>query len=180
MRLPPSPRHQLPCSQLLGRSRSPKLGLSGWYGPECKKWLGPNTASSSVPDYLTGEYPGDYGWDSARPAADPKSIERLRKVEVLHDRWAMLGTLWCLTRELLRQYTAIDNGASKGVWFKAAVVIFEFYGLNYMGAPALVRAQSILAVLACQLVLMGAIEAYCVIGDPFGGRDLALVCPSGK
>ena len=159
---------------------APKVDLSGWYGPDCKKWLGPNTAGSSVPGYLTGEYPGDYGWDSAGPAADPKAIKSLRKVEVLHDRWAMLGTLWCLTRELLQKYTAIDNGANKGVWFKVAAMIFEFYGLNNMGAPALVRAQSILAVLACQLVLMGAIEACRVIGDPFGGRDLDLVCPSGK
>ena len=136
---------------------TPKVDLSGWYGPDCKKWLGPNIAGSGVPDYLTGEYPGDYGWDSAGPAADPKAIKRLRKAQVLHDRWAMLGTLWCLTRELLQKYTAIDNGASKGVWFKAAAVIFESYGLNYMGAPVLVRAQAILALLACQLVLMGAI-----------------------
>ena len=91
------------------------MDLSGWYGPDCKKWLGPNTAGSGVPDYLTGEYPGDYGWDSAGPAADPKAIKRLCKAEVLHDRWAMLGTLWCLTCELLQKYTSIDNGASKGV-----------------------------------------------------------------
>ena len=129
---------------------------------------------------MTGEYPGDYGWDTAGPVADPKAIKRLRKAEVLHDRWAMLGTVWCLTRGLLQKYTAIDNGASKGVWFKAAAVIFEFYGLNYMGAPALVRARSILAVLACQLVLRGAIEAYRVIDGPFGGRDLDLVYPGGK
>ena len=38
-------------------------------------------------------------------------------------------------------------------------MIFEFFGLNYMGAPALVHAQATLAMLACQLVLMGAIEA---------------------
>ena len=38
-------------------------------------------------------------------------------------------------------------------------MVFEFYGLNYMGPPVLVRAQSIPALLACQLVLMGAIEA---------------------
>ena len=59
-------------------------------------------------------------------------------------------------------------------------MIFESYGLNYMGAPALVRAQSILAVLACQLVLMGAIDAYRVVRSRFGGRDLDLVYPSGK
>ena len=125
--------------------RRPKVDLSGWYGPDCKKWLGPNTAGSGVPEYLTGEYPGDYSWDSAGPAADPNAIKRLRKAAVLHNRWAMLGTLWCPTCELLQKYTSIDNGASKGVWFKAAAVIFESYGLNYMGAPVLVRAQSILA-----------------------------------
>ena len=58
-------------------------------------------------------------------------------------------------------------------------MIFDSYGLNYMGAPVLVRAQTILAVLACQVVLMGAIEAYCVNGGPFAGRDLDLVYPTG-
>ena len=52
--------------------------------------------------------------------------------------------------------------------------------LNYMGAHVLVRAQSILAVLACQVVLMGAIEAYRVNGGLFGGRDLDLVYHGGK
>ena len=46
-----------------------------------------------------------------------------------------LGILWCLTLELLQKYTATDNGACKGVWFKAGAMVFEFYGLNYMGAP---------------------------------------------
>ena len=119
------------------------------------------TVSCCLAHHLTGEDPGDYGWNSARLrlAADPKTFERLRKAEALHDRWAILGTLWYLTPELLQQYTTIDNGASKGVWFKAGAMVFESYGLNYMGPPALVRAQSFLAVLACQVVVMGAIEA---------------------
>ena len=49
-----------------------------------------------------------------------------------------------------------------------------------MGAPALMRAQSILAVLASQVVLMGAMKAYRVNAVPFGGRDLDMVYPSGK
>ena len=118
---------------------SPKVDLTGWYGPDRKKWLDPNPADSYVPDYLTGEHPGDYGWDSAGDAADPTTFKRLREAEVLRDRWAMLGTLWCLTPELLQKYTAIDNGASKGVWFKAGATILESDGLNYMGAAVLVR-----------------------------------------
>ena len=140
------------------------------------------TASCYVPDYLTGEYPSDYGWDCAGLglAADPKIFKRLRKAEVLHDRKAMLGSLGCLTPELLQKYTAINYGASKGVWFMAGAMIFESDGLNYMGALVLVHAQSIHAVLACQVVLMGAIEAYRVNRGPFGGRDLDLVYPGGK
>ena len=119
---------------------APKVDLTGWYGPDHKTWLGPNTAGSYVHDYFAGEHPGDYNWDGAGHAADPKTFERLRVAEVLHDRWAMLGTVWCLTPELLPKYTAIDNGASKGVWFKAGAMILESDGLNYMGAPVLVRA----------------------------------------
>ena len=54
---------------------TPKVDLSGWYGPDCKKLLGPNTAESYVFDYLTGEYPGDYGWNSPGPAAGPKAYQ---------------------------------------------------------------------------------------------------------
>ena len=146
--------------------------LTGPYGPDCKKWLGPNIAGSYVPDYLAGEYPGDYGWDSVGPAVDPKTSERLREAEVLQDRWALSGTLWYLTPELLQQDTTIDNGASKGVWLKAGAMMFESDGWDCMGALVLVRARSILAVLACHVVLMGAVEAYRVNRDPFGGRDL--------
>ena len=69
--------------------------------------------------------------------------------EVLHGRWAMLGTLWCLTPEVLLKYTAVNNCASKGVWFKAGAMFFVSDGLKYKGAPVLMRAQSILAVVAC-------------------------------
>ena len=65
-------------------------------------------------------------------------------------------------------------------WYQQRWVVqgwcHESYSWNYMGVPVLMLAQSILAVLACQLVLMGAIEAYRVNG----GRDLDLVYPGGK
>ena len=156
------------------------MDLTDWYGPDRKKRLGPNTADSHVPDYLAGEPRGDYCWDSAGHAADPETFDRLREAEVLHDRWAMLGTIGCLTPEHLQKYTAIDNGASKGVWFMAGAMIFESDGLNYMCAPVLVRAWSILAVLACHVILMSAIQAYRLNVGPFGGRDLDLVYPGGK
>ena len=42
------------------------------------------------------------------------------------------------------------------------------------------RAQFIFVVLACQVVLMVAIEAFSVNGGAFGGRDLDVVYPGGK
>ena len=50
---------------------APEVDLSGLYGSDCKKWLGPSIAGSYVPVYLAGEYPGDYRWDSGALAVDP-------------------------------------------------------------------------------------------------------------
>ena len=57
------------------KGAAPQVDLSDWCGPDRKKWLGPNAADSCGPDYLTGEYPGDYGWDSFGLAAGPKAFE---------------------------------------------------------------------------------------------------------
>ncbi|KAG8051430.1 hypothetical protein GUJ93_ZPchr0001g30080 [Zizania palustris] len=127
----------------------PKAAASGspWYGPERVLYLGP--LSGEPPSYLTGEFPGDYGWDTAGLSADPETFAKNRELENSSPATASSSARQSGSRPAHRSSAReVSTTSATPAWSK--------------------HAQSILAIWACQVVLMGAVEGYRIAGGPLG------------
>merc|ERR1711948_253049 len=132
--------------------------------PERPLWLGPYTGT--VPSYLDGSLPADYGWDTSGLSVTPEALTRNRELELIHARWAMMGALGSLPPSSYPSTPERHWPNQSGS--KPVPQIFSAGGLDYLGNPSLIHAQSILAILGFQVLLMGLSEGYRLAGGPLG------------
>ncbi|XP_058073338.1 chlorophyll a-b binding protein 7, chloroplastic [Magnolia sinica] len=143
---------------------------SFWYGEERPRWLGP--IPYVYPEYLSGELPGDYGFDIAGLSKDPVDFEKYFNFEILHARWAMLASLGVLIPELLDQFGIVHF--VEPVWWRVGYAKLKGDTLDYLGIPGLhiAGSQGVIVIAICQALLMVGPEyaRYCGIEalEPLG------------
>ncbi|XP_026404366.1 chlorophyll a-b binding protein 7, chloroplastic-like isoform X1 [Papaver somniferum] len=143
---------------------------SFWYGEDRPRWLGP--IPFDYPSYLSGELPGDYGFDIASLSKDPVAFQKYFNFEILHARWAMLGALGALIPELLDLSGVIHF--VEPIWWKVGYAKLQGDTLDYLGIPGLhiAGSQGVLVIAICQALLMVGPEyaRYCGIEalEPLG------------
>ncbi|XP_051118165.1 chlorophyll a-b binding protein 7, chloroplastic [Andrographis paniculata] len=141
-----------------------------WYGENRPRWLGP--ISYDYPGYLSGELPGDYGFDIAGLGEDPVALQKYFNFEILHARWAMLAALGVLIPEILDLTGAFQF--VEPVWWRVGYSKLKGDTLDYLGIPGLHVAggQGVIIIAICQALLMVGPEyaRYCGIEalEPLG------------
>ncbi|KAI5054649.1 hypothetical protein GOP47_0029794 [Adiantum capillus-veneris] len=106
---------------------------SVWYGKDRPKWLGP--IPFQYPDHLTGEAPGDYGFDILGLGSNTDNFNKYFNFEILHARWAMLAALGVVIPEILDRFCNIDF--AEPVWWRVGFSKLQGDTLDYLGIPGL-------------------------------------------
>ncbi|KAJ9522189.1 hypothetical protein QJQ45_005246 [Haematococcus lacustris] len=134
--------------------------LSKWYGPDRALFLPSGLLDDKdVPSYLTGELPGDYGYDPLSLGKDPETVAKYRANELLHARWAMLAAAGIIIPEGLEANGADIRG---GTWFETGAVMLNGGTLNYFAVPwgIINNPLPLVLVILIEIGLMGAVEFY--------------------
>ncbi|XP_020102626.1 chlorophyll a-b binding protein of LHCII type 1 [Ananas comosus] len=143
---------------------------SFWYGRDRPRWLGP--IPYDYPPYLTGDFPGDYGFDLAGLGKDPAAFQKYFNFEILHARWAMLASVGVIIPELLDLLGIVHF--VEPVWWKVGYAKLQGDTLDYLGIPGLhiAGSQGVIVIAVCQALLMVGPEyaRYCGIEalEPLG------------
>ncbi|MCO5568981.1 hypothetical protein L7F22_022686 [Adiantum nelumboides] len=105
-----------------------------------------------VPAYLTGEVPGDYGFDPFSLSKKAANFDKL----LTHSREvAMLGALGFVIREAFNKYGA--SCGPEAVWFKTGALILDRGSIEYFGATIPIN---LVVVVIAKVVLVDGAEYY--------------------
>eukprot|EP00249_Psilotum_nudum_P028820 c38759_g1_i1 orf=1232-2077(+) len=142
------------------KSAKPKLPsndeLAKWYGPERRIYLPEGLLDrSDVPAYLTGEVPGDYGFDPFGLSKKPADFDKYQAYELLHARWAMLGAAGFVLPEAFNKFGA--SCGPEAVWFKTGALLLDGGTLSYFGATVPVN---LVAAVIAEVLLVGGAEYF--------------------
>ncbi|EOY16966.1 Light harvesting complex of photosystem II 5 isoform 2, partial [Theobroma cacao] len=144
--------------------------LAKWYGPDRRIFLPEGLLDrSEIPEYLTGEVPGE----------KPENFAKYQAYELIHGRWAMLGAAGFIIPEAFNKFGA--NCGPEAVWFKTGALLLDGNTLNYFGRN--IPINLVVAVIA-EIILVGGAEYYRIInvldledklhpGGPFDPLGLA-------
>ncbi|CAK9864504.1 unnamed protein product [Sphagnum jensenii] len=149
--------------------------LAKWYGPDRRIYLPEGLLNKSdIPAYLTGEVPGDYGFDPFGLSKKPSDFDQYQAYELIHGRWAMLGAAGFVLPEAFNRSGAICG--PEAVWFKTGALLLDGNTLSYFGANIPVN---LAAAVIAEVLLVGGAEYYRSTNKSPLGSDLDTLHPGG-
>ncbi|CAM6125088.1 unnamed protein product [Calypogeia fissa] len=150
--------------------------LAKWYGPDRRIYLPEGLLDKSeIPAYLTGEVPGDYGFDPFGLSKKPADFDKYQAYELIHARWAMLGAAGFVLPEAFNKFGAVCG--PEAVWFKTGALLLDGNTISYFGATVPVNLA--VAIIA-EVVLVGGAEYYRSTNKSPLGSGLDPLHPGGS
>jgi len=161
-----------------GGGGSQEFNLGKWYGADRSLYLPTGLLDpSDIPDYLSGELAGDYGYDPLGLGKDG-NVAKYREAELIHARWAMLGALGAIVPEAIQAFGDVEGNGEYAVWWKTgAALLDDGPGLEYAGIKIPVP---LIAVAAVEVALLAGIEKYRSDGEGPAGVAEDKLYPGGK
>lgn len=144
----------------LGGKGGPQTDLGKWYGSSRSLFLPSGLLDrTDVPEYLTGELAGDYGYDPLGLGKDTDQVLKYREAELIHARWAMMAAAGIIIPEGLQSSGASIIG---GTWFETGAKMLNGGTLNYFAVPwgIVNNPLPLFVVVIVEIGLMAAVESY--------------------
>lgn len=117
-------------------------------------------AKNEIPEYLTGEVPGDYGCDPLGLSMKSEDFDKYQAYELIHARWAMPGAAGFVLPEAFNKFGAVCG--PEAVWRKTGGLLLEGDSIKYFGANIPIN---LAAAVIAEVILVRGAEFYRILTD---------------